>query len=61
MIDHFCYHSGPTVPVRGLNGTVTVVVQDKYARMLVLQGHCPLVPGLKEKPDEEDKYNQNSE
>ena len=43
MIDHFCYHSGPTVPVRGLNGTATVVVQDKYARMLVLQGHCPLV------------------
>ena len=33
----------PTVPVRGLNATVTVVVQDKYARMLVLQGHCPLV------------------
>ena len=31
----------PTVTVRGLD--VTVAVQDKYARMLVLQGHCPLV------------------
>ena len=34
----------PTVTVRSPD--TTVAVQDKYARMLVLQGHCPLVPGL---------------
>ena len=39
----------PTVTVRGLDVTIAVqdaivAVQDKYARMLVLQGHCPLVP-----------------
>ena len=31
----------PTETVRGPD--TTVAVQDKYARMLVLQGHCPLV------------------
>ena len=38
----------PTVTVRGLDVTIAVqdaivAVQDKYACMLVLQGHCPLV------------------